>query len=203
MARVTGPLMSMSASGTIANTLTFATTRGIPVVRSYAVPSNPNSFPQRVARAVMRYAGEQWVAFDNATKALWADAAANSGIPGINYYQRQVMAWNSDGMGLAKNPDRSGSGATSMATTWTATAARKSIVLTLVYTNPANVYATKITIVPTDGGTTTLIYYATGGNKTVTIPDLQTGVDYTFNAYAVSKNGTIAPSLGAVNATPT
>lgn len=50
MARVTGPLMSMEASGTIGNTLTFANWVGRQYVRRWTRPSNPQTLNQMAQR---------------------------------------------------------------------------------------------------------------------------------------------------------
>lgn len=52
MARLTGPLFSLAASGTIAETLTFARWKGIQYVRTRVVPGNPNSAAQQEVRGV-------------------------------------------------------------------------------------------------------------------------------------------------------
>lgn len=46
MAKVTGPLMSMSASGKLADAIVFFTWKGRNVVRQYLIPSNPKSTAQ-------------------------------------------------------------------------------------------------------------------------------------------------------------
>jgi len=46
MAKVTGPLMSMSASGKLANAIVFAGWKGIAYVRQYVIPANPQSSGQ-------------------------------------------------------------------------------------------------------------------------------------------------------------
>lgn len=46
MAKVTGPLMSLEASGTIGNALTFSRWVGRPYVRRYTVPGNPQTMGQ-------------------------------------------------------------------------------------------------------------------------------------------------------------
>lgn len=43
MAKVTGPLMSMSASGKIADALVFSVWKGVAYVRQFVIPSNPES----------------------------------------------------------------------------------------------------------------------------------------------------------------
>lgn len=50
MAKVTGPLMSLEASGTIGDALTFSRWVGRPYVRRYTVPSNPQTPIQETHR---------------------------------------------------------------------------------------------------------------------------------------------------------
>jgi len=60
MARVTGPLMSMDASGTIAGAIVFSRWKGLPYVRRHAIPSNPKSPKQTSVRAAMRFLTREW-----------------------------------------------------------------------------------------------------------------------------------------------
>jgi len=53
MAKVTGPLYSMSASGKLANAMVFFGWKGINVVRQWVVPSNPKSALQGDQRVIM------------------------------------------------------------------------------------------------------------------------------------------------------
>jgi len=54
MAKVKMPLMSASASGKIANSLVYFTWKGLDVVRSYVVPSNPNTTSQQTQRVTFQ-----------------------------------------------------------------------------------------------------------------------------------------------------
>lgn len=56
MAKVTGPLMSLEASGSVYGALTFAKWKGRPYVRSLVIPSNPQTTLQTDARNQMRVA---------------------------------------------------------------------------------------------------------------------------------------------------
>ena len=56
MAKVTGPLMSMTASGAFGGTLVYANRLGANVVRQLVTPSNPRSTNQTVARNIQRVA---------------------------------------------------------------------------------------------------------------------------------------------------
>lgn len=57
MAKVTGPLMSISASGKIANSLVFFGWKGVNVVRSWVVPANPQSADQGDQRIMIGGSG--------------------------------------------------------------------------------------------------------------------------------------------------
>lgn len=57
MAKVSGPLMSMDASGGFAGTLVFTKWKGRPVVRQLVTPSNPQTAGQVEARNAVRVAG--------------------------------------------------------------------------------------------------------------------------------------------------
>jgi len=58
MAKVTGPLYSMSASGKIANAMVFFGWKGTNVVRQWLKPSNPKSGGQGDARLIMGGTGK-------------------------------------------------------------------------------------------------------------------------------------------------
>ena len=60
MAKVKGPLFSLSASGQIAKTLVYGDWKGIDVVRKYVVPANPNTAGQQTQRGYFGAAVEDW-----------------------------------------------------------------------------------------------------------------------------------------------
>lgn len=68
MALVTGPLLSMSASGSVGKAITFSNAKGAPVARGYKVPSNPNTAAQQAQRAFMAYAVAAWKALSSDAK---------------------------------------------------------------------------------------------------------------------------------------
>lgn len=53
MAKVTGPLMSMTASGKIADSIVFAAWKGVAYVRQFVIPSNPQSAGQGDTRIMI------------------------------------------------------------------------------------------------------------------------------------------------------
>ena len=63
MAKVSGPLMSMEASGKFGGTLVFTKWKGRPVVRQLVKPANPKSADQELARNRTRVTGavQSWL----------------------------------------------------------------------------------------------------------------------------------------------
>lgn len=60
MAKVKGPLFSLSASGQIAKTLVYGDWKGIDVVRKFVIPANPNTAGQQTQRGIFAAAVEDW-----------------------------------------------------------------------------------------------------------------------------------------------
>lgn len=54
MAKLKGPLMSLGASGKLANTLVFFPWKGLNVVREYVVPANPDTTAQGIQRDYLK-----------------------------------------------------------------------------------------------------------------------------------------------------
>lgn len=69
MAKVTGPLMSLEASGTIGNALTFSRWVGRPYVRRYTIPGNPQTLGQETQRNRFSAVGSitTWASRNNQT----------------------------------------------------------------------------------------------------------------------------------------
>lgn len=71
MARVTGPLMSFDASGSVAGSVVFSKWRGRNYVRRHAVPANPRSAAQLAARSIVAFLGQQWATIGDDDQATW------------------------------------------------------------------------------------------------------------------------------------
>jgi hypothetical protein len=99
MARVTGPLMSMTASGTVGKIATFSKWNGQAYVRTRVIPNNLNSESQQTVRSILGTLAKSCravltYAMDDATpptgSQFWVDAvaAAPSGQSWISYLQQ-------------------------------------------------------------------------------------------------------------------
>lgn len=95
MAKVYAPLMSIDASGTYADQLTYAKWKGIRYVRNHVIPTNPRTANQMMIRNAFTAAVSQWHAEDQATKTAWENAAQASGRPlsAFNLYVGRFVSW--------------------------------------------------------------------------------------------------------------
>jgi len=88
MARVTGPLMSIDASGTLAGAIVFAKWRGRNYVRRHAIPANPRSPAQLAARSIIAFLGAVWKSLTAPNQATWLPGAESLKISAFNEYIR-------------------------------------------------------------------------------------------------------------------
>lgn len=96
MAKVTGPLFSLSASGQIAKTLVFMKWKGIADVRKYVIPANPRTAGQITQRGFVTWAVAKWhtTPFNTIDVAAWNLYASISGVvmSGYNKFVKCCIA---------------------------------------------------------------------------------------------------------------
>jgi len=92
MARVTGPLMSMDASGTVAGAIVFSRWKGLSYVRRHAIPNNPRAPKQVSVRAMMTFVSRAWGTSMIAVQAPWNLAAETQHMSGFNYFIGHAMS---------------------------------------------------------------------------------------------------------------
>lgn len=81
MAKLTGPLFSLAASGKLAKSLVYMKWKGIDDVRKYVIPANPRSDDQMTQRGYFEDAVDEWhgagyTAVDNTAWNLFATTMA-------------------------------------------------------------------------------------------------------------------------------
>lgn len=131
MVKVNGPMMSFAASGTIADTATFATWKGRPYVRRRVVPANPQSNAQVSMRSMMKFLSQIWDGLTAGNKATWDAAAAAAAVSPFNSFCAASMKrWNSY-KGPTKEDPAAEAGAGGLAPTTTPTAGVKEISLSI------------------------------------------------------------------------
>lgn len=100
--KVTGPGLSLDASGTIANTMTFSKWKGINYIRQRVIPTYRNTSEQMAVRDIVSDASLAWktnatvgaVTIDSAYKLAYANAAAGMAMSGFNLFIKECMAKN-------------------------------------------------------------------------------------------------------------
>lgn len=96
MVRVYGPAMSLDASGTLADTLTFTRWKGRNVLRQRVIPANPKTGPQVGMRAMLKFLSQIWAGLSTANKATWEDRAKLTAIAPFNSFTGYNMTrWRS------------------------------------------------------------------------------------------------------------
>lgn len=102
MAKVTGPLLSLDASGSVASTMTFSRWKGINYVRQRVIPTYSNTADQMAVRDLITDASKAWkagstiggTAIDSAYKLAYATASSGMGMSGFNLFIRDCVALN-------------------------------------------------------------------------------------------------------------
>ena len=104
-AKVTGPLMSLSASGTIAKTLTYGIWRGVQWVREHFVPTNPQTEKQVNVRTAWTLAVEEWTdTITQAQKDAYDVGAEGQKYSGENLWMSRAMDEYIDQLGSTTTP---------------------------------------------------------------------------------------------------
>ncbi len=78
MTKLTAPLFSLTASGTIAKAITFSSWKGVAYARTRVIPANPNTNPQQEVRGCFSTCTQLWkrmgvqarLPFENAVRGL-------------------------------------------------------------------------------------------------------------------------------------
>ena len=76
----------------IGEDLILSSRNGVPYVKRYARPRNPNTPGQRRARSALARAVHAWQATDPKTKARWNEAARGKNQSGYTLFVREFIA---------------------------------------------------------------------------------------------------------------
>lgn len=102
MAKVTGPLLSLDASGSIASTMTFSRWKGVNYVRQRVIPTYSNTTEQANIRSIVHDASIAWkagatvggVVINSAYKLAYATAASGFAYSGFNLFIKECIQKN-------------------------------------------------------------------------------------------------------------
>jgi hypothetical protein len=96
MAKVTGPLLSLDASGSVASVITFSRWKGINYVRQRVIPTYSNTFKQVAIREVIKQATQAWAGLGITLQTAYNEAASGMGMSGFNLFVRDAVGKNYD-----------------------------------------------------------------------------------------------------------
>lgn len=91
MAKTKGPLFSLDASGSVADTIVFSRWKGRSYVRRHQIPHNPKTTKQVNVRKAMTLLVAYWQGLDDAVKALYEVEGKKIQLSGFNYFTRRGM----------------------------------------------------------------------------------------------------------------
>lgn len=86
MAKLTGALLSMGASGTIGKTITYAAWKGVAYARQRVTPANPKTTKQTNNRAVWSMIGNAWLYAPAAIQSAFNAYASGKPMTGRNKF---------------------------------------------------------------------------------------------------------------------
>lgn len=98
MTRVTGPLFSLTASGTIGDVITYSRWKGLAYVRTRVIPANPQTASQTSIRGTLSAGVSLWqtvACMPDASKTSWDFYASGTGMSGFNRYMKSFIETNS------------------------------------------------------------------------------------------------------------
>ena len=98
MAKVTAPLFSMTASGTVGKAIVYSVWKGVAYVRSYVVPANPKTAAQVGIRVMWKFLSKSWAAIKATVESGYTAEAAAKSISEFNVFMSNNMEFFRDGM---------------------------------------------------------------------------------------------------------
>jgi hypothetical protein len=164
MARVTGPLMSFDASGTIAGSVVFSKWRGRNYVRRHAIPSNPRTTGQLAARAIIAFLGSEWASLSAPQQATWLAGGDALKISAFNNFVKiNARDWR-DQIMPAKDFPATRILTPAIPTSITPTVSGRQVLLSIAYTGTMNEWGLVLC------RSATSIFTATASNAVQVIP---------------------------------
>ncbi len=207
MARTTGPLMSMGASGTIGNTMTFSSWKGRSYVRRTVIPANPQSPAQVAVRAMLTFLSQAWKSLTSVNQATWNVSAQNQQLSPFNaFVQDNARRWTTGEFPSQATPPTAATN--SAALSLIATSGQASANLSLTQTGGSNLWAVAIyrstttSFSPTRNACIAIVPWSGSGTLNWQDTGLTAGTYY-YRAIAADTSGNQSAPSAAESATAT
>lgn len=92
MVKLTGPSISLDASGSIGDSLTFSTSKGRAYMKRKPTPAQPRTGNQISMRMMMQFLSQQWTNLSSADQGTWSDAYPDPELSRYNAYLKHNLA---------------------------------------------------------------------------------------------------------------
>ncbi len=207
MVKLTGPMMSIDASGTFAKSMVFSKWKGRNYARRHAIPANPNSPAQKGVRALFKFITQDFAGLSAAIKAEWQALAANGNITALNAQVRDAQNRAKIGDGWRQSPTGANPGGidapTSLTLTplngglrcsWTAPGANPGDYTNALYFGPSTGFAASIT---------TVVVVQAVATITVDVLGLQSGIEVFGLVRSTAVGGELGTLSAEASGTPT
>jgi hypothetical protein len=181
MAKVTGGMMSLEASGKFAGTMVFSRWKGRPYARLLVTPSNPNTPAQIGVRANMKWLGREWAQLTAPQQATWEARATQNNYSPFNAFVSVNQGDFAQGFGNQREDPAEASSPPTAPTGLADSVTGNQVVLT--WTDPATgdtfgliIWLSQTTsFTPAPGNARIIV---DEGEETATISGLETGTWY-------------------------
>lgn len=94
MAKVTAPLLSFGASGSVAKSVVFSKWKGRPYARRHVIPANPQTVGQTLTRDIFAWGGQVWKIMGPLGRGPWDRFATGQVLTGRNKFMGNFVAEN-------------------------------------------------------------------------------------------------------------
>lgn len=208
MAKVTAPLLSFGASGSLAKSLVYSKWKGRPYTRRHVIPANPQSTAQTLTRNAFASAGQIWKIGGPLLRAPWDRFAVGQVLTGRNKFMGNYVSENRGETDLLSwNMSPGAKGGLPLVSVVASSPGVNDILLTCVTPTPPTGWTVTSTIgvVIRDQDPQTGILYTTSEDEDIggllpLIPSLTTAVLYVCGAWIkwAKPDGSVAYSVASM-----
>lgn len=208
MAKVTAPLLSFGASGSLAKSLVYSKWKGRPYTRRHVIPANPQSTAQTLTRNAFASAGQIWKIGGPLLRAPWDRFAVGQVLTGRNKFMGNYVSENRGETDLLSwNMSPGAKGGLPLVSVVASSPGVNDILLTCVTPTPPTGWTVTSTIgvVIRDQDPQTGILYTTSEDEDIggllpLLPSLTTAVLYVCGAWIkwAKPDGSVAYSVASM-----
>lgn len=208
MVKLSAPCMSLGASGTLADAITFASWKGRAYARERVIPSNPQSALQVAMRAMLKFLSQAWTSVGSTPKGTWADRADAGRYSPFNAYVSANQRRHREFQPPSQTDPAPETGTLPVMTLDSAVGGVRSVDLTFTMTTVNDAWGIMIFRSPTGTYATSLatliaVIPAPGVGAYVYTDSVPAPGTYHYDARAFTKEGVLGPEEGEVNGTAT